>query len=39
MEIIIEDYGQAIVFIIFGGGIITLMSNLLGWVISNGVVV
>jgi hypothetical protein len=38
MEEIINEYGQAIVAIIFGGSVISLLGWLLEWITSNGVI-
>ena len=37
MDFLLEDYGQSIILIIFGGGVVTVMGNLLNWVIMNGI--
>ncbi len=39
MNFLIEEYGQAIVLIIFGSGCITCLAKILAWVISNNVIV
>lgn len=38
MDFLVDEYGQSIMLIIFGGGVITIMGNLLAWVLSNGVI-
>ncbi len=38
MDFLIDEYGQAIMLIIFGGGTIVMMGRLLAWVLSNGVI-
>ena len=33
MDLIIEEYGQGVMLICFGGGVITMMGHFLGWVL------
>ena len=35
MDSLIEEYGQAIMLMIFGGGTIVLFGQLLGWLTSD----
>lgn len=35
MDFLIDEYGQSIMCIIFGAGVITLMGSVLSWVIGN----
>lgn len=38
MDNLIDDFGQSIMLIVFGGGVITLMGQVLKWVLANGVI-
>lgn len=38
MSGLIEDYGQAIILVIFGGGVVTMMGKVLSWILTNAVI-